>query len=160
MERPNYVLLITDGQSTCDDPAPMVASLRLEEPEIKTFVVGFGDGVDPGELEDMAEAGGTALGGDTKYYQADDAQALGQAFADIAGNVLSCSYLLDQVPPDPDDLYVYVDAVLVLRDQTHANGWDYDPLTNQINFYGPTCSQLQSGTVQGLEIIFGCPTVG
>jgi hypothetical protein len=159
-ERSNYILLITDGQSTCDNPVSGVEALALENPSIQTFVVGFGEGVDPDELNDMAVAGGTALAGDTKYYQASDAQALVDAFADIAGNVLSCTYLLDQIPPDPDDLYVYLDGVAIPRDQTHVDGWDYDPMTNQISFHGPACQQLQSGVVTDLQIIFGCPTVG
>lgn len=160
LERPNYILLITDGQSSCANPVPVVTSLRDEDPEIKTFVVGFGNGVDPGELEDMAEAGGTALPGDPNYYQADDAQSLADAFADIAGSVLSCSYVLDQVPPDPNELYIYIDGMLIERDLTHTNGWDYDPLTNQVTFYGPACELLQSGQVTDLQIIFGCPGIG
>jgi hypothetical protein len=63
-DRPNYILLVTDGLATCEDPVPSVMALRDEDPEIKTFVVGFGDGVDPQQLEDMANAGGTALPGD------------------------------------------------------------------------------------------------
>jgi hypothetical protein len=157
LERPNYILLITDGQSTCEDPVPVVAALRDEMPEIKTFVVGFGDGVDPTELDGMAQAGGTALPGDPTYYQADDAQSLVDAFADIAGSVLSCSYVLDMVPPDPAELYVYINGMAIPRDVTHTDGWDYDPMTNQITFYGPACDLLQSGQVMDLEIIFGCP---
>jgi hypothetical protein len=160
VERPNYVLLITDGQSTCDNPVPEVEALRLEYPEIQTFVVGFGDGVDDSELNDMAQAGGTALQGDPKYYQADDAAALEAAFAEIAGNVLSCSYVLEEVPPDPNDLYIYIDGVLIERDVTHVEGWDYDGQSNQLTFYGTACQQLQSGDAQDLEIIFGCPTIG
>lgn len=156
-ERPNFILLITDGQSSCDDPVPMVQDLYGKSPEIKTFVVGFGDGVEADELNDMAEAGGTALEGDTMYYQADNAQALVDAFGEIAGSVLSCSFLLDMVPPDPDELYVYMNDTEIPRDLTHASGWDYDSVTNQISFYGPSCELLQSGQVMDLQIEFGCP---
>lgn len=157
LERPNFILLVTDGKSTCDPPAPMVTALRNQTPEIKTFVVGFGDGADPNELNGMAEAGGTALMGDAKYYQADDAQALVDSFADIAGSVLSCTFVLDKVPPDPDELYVYINDGEILRDPIHVNGWDYVPENNQISFYGPPCSLLQSGQAKDLQIIFGCP---
>lgn len=160
LARPNYILLITDGQSTCADPVPEVEALLLEEPTIKTFVVGFGEGVDPDQLNDMAVAGGTALDDDVKYYQASDAQALEDAFADIALDLFSCSYVLDQVPPNPDDLYIYIDGVLIERDQTHTNGWDYDLPSNRVTFYGGSCDQLQTGQTEGLEIIFGCPTIG
>jgi hypothetical protein len=157
LERPNFILLVTDGQSTCDDPVPIVASLRDQSPEIKTFVVGFGNGADPIELDGMAEAGGTALMGDPKYYQAGDAQALVDAFGEIAGSVLSCTFVLDAVPPDPDELYVYINGELIPHDPVHVDGWDYVPDTNQLTFYGPPCTLLQSGLAMDLEIVFGCP---
>jgi hypothetical protein len=157
LERENYVLLITDGQSTCGDPVDVVEALRGESPEIKTFVVGFGDGADPDELNDMAEAGGTALQGDAKYYQADDAQALVDAFGQIVLTVMSCTFVLNKVPPDPDELYVYVNGMAVARDPMHIDGWDYEADVNRITFYGPPCNLLQSGKVMDLEFIFGCP---
>jgi hypothetical protein len=156
-ERSNFILLVTDGQSTCDNPVSAVAALRQESPEIKTYVVGFGDGADPKELNGMAEAGGTALAADPKYYQADDAQALVDAFGDIVSSALSCTYVLDMVPPDPDELYVYINDVQIERDPMHLDGWDYDPVANRITFYGPACNLLQSGQAMDLEIIFGCP---
>ncbi|KIG16784.1 hypothetical protein DB30_04128 [Enhygromyxa salina] len=155
--RSNYVLLITDGQSSCDDPVPMVEALLEQDPPIKTFVVGFGDGVDATELNDMAKAGGTALEGDQMYYQAGDAQSLVNAFADIAGSVLSCSFVLDVVPPDPDKLYVYINDMEILRDLGHDDGWDYELDTNQVTFYGPPCELLQSGQIMDLQFVFGCP---
>jgi hypothetical protein len=157
LARSNFVLLVTDGQSTCEDPVPVVAALREQGPEIKTFVVGFGDGADPNELNGMAEAGGTALPGDPKYYQADDAEALGGAFGEIVLSVLSCTFVLDMVPPDPDELYVYINDEAIVRDVMHVDGWDYEPVPNRITFYGPACNLLQSGQAMNLEIIFGCP---
>ena len=156
--RGNYVLLITDGQENCNgDPVASVTALRGETPEVKTFVVGFGDGVDPATLDAMATAGGTAQAQEPLYYQCDDAASLAAAFASIAGSVLSCSYTLSNVPPDPDLLYVYADGVLVARDPTHTSGWDYDPATNQLTFYGTVCDQLTAGTVTKLIISYGCP---
>lgn len=160
LDRPNFVLLVTDGQSTCADPVEMVAALRAQVPPIDTFVVGFGGDVDPDELNHMAEAGGTALMGDPKYYQADDAQALVDAFDEIAGSVLSCSYVLELVPPDPDELYVYINGMKIPRDPLHMDGWDYDPNTNQVNLYGSACEFLQSGDAMDLQIVFGCPETG
>lgn len=156
--RANYVLLVTDGQSTCDDPVAQVEALRAQDPEVKTFVVGFGDGVDPDELNAMATAGGTAIaGGPPYYYVASDAASLADAFAAIAGTVLSCSYTLSGTPPNLDALYVYQDKVAVPYDPTQMNGWDYDAATNQVTFYGASCASLQSGEVQDLAIVFGCP---
>ena len=160
--RANFVLLVTDGQSTCEDPVPVVSALAGESPEVKTFVVGFGASVDPDELNAMATAGGTAIaGGPPFYHQADDAASLATAFATIDGSVLSCSYTLSDVPPDPNLLYIYFDGEEIARDTSGADGWDYDPATNQITFQGPACDRLRSGGVTDLVISYGCPiTIG
>lgn len=153
--RNNYILLITDGQSTCADPVTVVGSLFAQVPSVKTFVVGFGTAVDPVELDAMAQAGGTAGPNPPYYFQADDAAALNAAFATIAGSVLSCDYALSEVPPDPNQLYVWIDGTLVPADP--ANGWVYDPATNQITFVGTTCADLQSGAAMKLVVSYGCP---
>jgi len=156
--RDNYILLLTDGEERCDgDGEAAVTALRNRTPEVKTFVVGFGGEVDPDALNAMAVAGGTDLPGATKYYQADDAAALQAAFDAIGGSVLSCSYELSEIPPDLDELYVYFDSVGIPRDTGQVNGWDYNPDTNEVTFYGPACDSLRSGSVTDLVIVYGCP---
>ena len=158
--RPNVILLITDGQSTCDDPVPEVAALFAQDPPVRTFVVGFGDGVDPTELNDMAVAGNTMrTGGPPHYYEAGDPATLAAAFADIAGSILSCTYTLSEPPADITQLYVYVDRMEVPRDTSGTDGWDYDGMTQQITFYGPTCDALRDGTSSELAIVYGCPII-
>src|SRR5262249_45135602 len=111
---------------------------------------------DPAALNAIATAGGTALAGTTKYYQADNAAALQAAFAAIAGKVLSCSYKLSMAPPDPNLLYVYFDGILTPRDLEHKNGCDYNATGQQLGFYGPACLSLQQGLVPNLTISYGC----
>jgi hypothetical protein len=155
---PNYILMVTDGQPTCADPVPVVTALRGQSPPVKTFVVGFGSAVDPTVLNNMAQAGGTAIaGGPPYYYVAGDAASLGAAFAAIAGSVFSCTYTLSGVPPDLGKLYVYENQQAISRDTAHGNGWDYDAATNQVTFYGAACTALQSGQVTDLTIVYGCP---
>jgi hypothetical protein len=154
--RPNHILIITDGDSTCEDPVPVVAALRNKEPEIKTYVLGFGGGVNPDELAAMAEAGGTALPGDPSYYQADDAASLDAALASIGGEFLTCSYALSKPLDDPDQLYVLFDGIQVPRDPGHTNGWDHDAASNTVTFYGAACDALQSGEVKDLQMVYGC----
>ncbi len=156
--RDNYVLLITDGMETCNgDGVAAVTALRAETPEIKTFVVGFGGEVDAATLDAMAQAGGTARPSAPFYYQADSAAELMAAFDAIGGSVLSCSYQLMGTPADPADLYIYFDGAGVTRDTTHTMGWDYDPATNQITFYGADCTLLRTGQVTDLVLVYGCP---
>ena len=154
--RDNYVLLITDGDSTCEDPVPVVGALRVSNPEVKTYVLGFGGAVNPVELAAMAEAGGTALPGEPAYYQADDAASLEAALTSIGGDFLSCAYVLSKPLPDPDQLYVLFDGIHVPRDPGHANGWDYDANGNTVTFYGASCDALQSGQVADLQMVYGC----
>jgi hypothetical protein len=156
--RPNYILLVTDGKATCEDPVPVVTTLRAQTPEVKTFAIGFGSNVDPDQLNKMAQEGGTAIaGGPPYYYLANDPASLANAFATIAGQVLSCTYTLSDTPKDLSQLYVYQAKQPIARDTTHASGWDYDAATNQITFYGAICQALQSGQVSDLVIVYGCP---
>lgn len=81
--RSSFVLLVTDGKSTDGDPVLAVQALRALQSggnvyDIKTYVVGFGSGVDKGDLTRMAQTGGTST-----YYQANNQQGLQQAFTKI-----------------------------------------------------------------------------
>lgn len=156
--RANYIILITDGQqqSCTGDPVQAVSDLRGQDPSVKVFVVGFSGDVDATQLTNMAIAAGTDRPGTPKYYQADSAQELSDAFDEIAGSVLSCTYVLDGSPPD-DDLYVYFDGDPVTRDPGGTDGWDFDAGSNTITFYGGACDSLQDGEVSDLQIVYGCP---
>ena len=86
-----FVLLITDGCETCSGNG-LAAVNTLMSQGVKTFVVGFGSGVTQcgGDLNAMATAGGTALPGSTKYYQASNQSQLTAALKNIAALVNCC----------------------------------------------------------------------
>lgn len=155
--RDNYILLLTDGTETCDgDGVAAVTALLAQTPTVKTFVVGFGSGVDNQALNQMAQAGGTPRpNGPPWYYRANNAAELNAAFDAIGAAVLSCTYTLSG-QPDIDTLHVFFDGQGIPLDPTHTDGWDYDPTTNQITFYGPACDSLRTGTVTDLVIVSGC----
>ena len=46
---------------------------------------------------------------------------------------------------------------LIPRDVGHTRGWDYDPATNTITFYGSECTAVMSGAVTDIDVDFGCP---
>jgi Mg-chelatase subunit ChlD len=159
-----YVLLATDGQPNCrdmiDPNVPTVnetitAINNLRSANILTYVLGFGDAVnnDPTTLQAMAEAGGTG-----NYYACNSPAELQAALDDIAGSleVPPCTFDLGVVPEDPDKIAVFFDDVAVPRDPAHQNGWDYDPVTNQITIYGMDCDRLQSGSVTEVRVDYGC----
>jgi hypothetical protein len=155
--RDNYILLLTDGEETCDgDGAAAVEAINAANPSVRTFVVGFGAGVDPDALNAMAVAGGTALDGATDYYQADDATSLDSAFADIAADVLGCTYDLDEPPAGASQLYVYVGGEAI--EQGGADGWSYAG-PDAIAFAGASCELLRSGDIEDVVVAHGCPVI-
>jgi hypothetical protein len=99
--RPGYALLITDGkQYGCNDAGGDSGTTQIitdmyEQRGIPTFVIGFGDGVDPAQLNIFAEAGGMPTNDPTcspdpcLFYKAEDAATLNAALDAIAASV-SC----------------------------------------------------------------------
>ena len=85
-----YVLLITDGAPNCTPTNPLPEVNAMRGMGIKTFVVGFGLGVDANQLNALASAGGTAKSGFTKYYQANNTADLSKVLATIGGLVSCC----------------------------------------------------------------------
>lgn len=165
-ERESYVLLLTDGkQAGCSDAGGDEGTTKilgdLYAAGVATFVVGFGSEVDPAQLNLFAEAGGVPANDpnapDVKFYKAEDQATLDAALAAIAKKTLGCQLTLDEVPPNPNEVYVFFDDVeSVPNDPTQQNGWTYDPATNQVTFHGPACEKLQKGEVTDVDIVFGC----
>ncbi|MBI2892660.1 MAG: VWA domain-containing protein [Deltaproteobacteria bacterium] len=79
----NYVLLVTDGSETCPgDAAAVAAELFAQEPEVRTFVIGFAEDINADELDAIASAGHT-IGA----FTASDEGTLEAAFDQILGAV-------------------------------------------------------------------------
>lgn len=156
--RDNFAVLITDGkQAGCsqaggDAGTEMIIASMLAA-GIPTFVIGFGSGIDPMQMDIFANAGGVPNTGPA-YYDAGDQASLEAALDTIATAAISCTFTLDAPPPDPEQIYVFFDGQAVPEDM--MNGWFYDPVTNSITFYGPACDQLKTGAVMDLDVIFGC----
>lgn len=107
--RDQYVVLVSDGADTCDQPLVLANTNALAAAGVKTYVIAFdgsGTGIDKGLLNDAACAGRTALGfptpctvdgngnyratdreGAVLFLQAENGAALVDAFQDIAGQV-------------------------------------------------------------------------
>ena len=160
-----YVLFATDGEPNCSsgDPAAetVAAVTALANAGIKTFVIGFGGGfVDDSVLNDSAIAGQVPRpGGPPHYYAANNAAELDAALQAIAGGIVvpSCSYSLATLPPDPDNVTVTLDGMVVPRSTNHTNGWDYYPDAGTITFFGTYCDQIQAGAVGEVSFSYGCP---
>ena len=60
------------------------------------------------------------------------------------------------MPPSLEALGVYFDQVMQPRDAGHVNGWDYTATNNAVQFCGPACDALTSGSVTDLSFVCGC----
>lgn len=161
-ERDNAILLITDGAESGDciedgvDGTAAALSLFGQAIPVKTFAVGFG-GANLDEINEIAAAGGTQMG-----YLADMAQDLEMALDQIANAVATCTFELDQVPPDAAEIYVFFDKDPAGVPNDANNGWTYDPMTNTVTFHGAACESIKAGTVADIDIVYGCnePPIG
>ncbi len=163
-----FALLATDGLPNCGPEQPdgstaetvdetVTAITNLASAGVNTYVLGFGSDItgDPTALNRMATAGGTGT-----PYSATSADALATALDTIAAGIIppSCTVELDGPTRDPALFQVSFDGgALIPRDTSHASGWDYDPTTNTITFYGAECTEVQSGSVASIDVDFGCP---
>jgi len=163
-----YVLFATDGLPNCSGGDPNTASntetvaavTSLKTAGIKTFVLGFGTfGLNTGVLNDAADAGGEAKTGLTHFYEANNAADLAAALQAIAGGIItpSCKFALQTAPPNPSDVTVTVNGMVVPQNSSHTNGWDYYPDAMTITFFGATCATIQSGANTAVDFEYGCP---
>lgn len=132
----NYVLLVTDGKSSCSDPTSSASMLQMQTSDIRTFVLGFGASVDQGELTSTAIAGKTALPG-MPYYQANDEAALVTALTSVASRARSCTYALAKTPFAPEQLVVRIDGKV-------TPNWTIDPATNEVRLLGESCNAVRA----------------
>jgi hypothetical protein len=161
-ERDNSILLITDGAESGDciedgvDGTVAASNLFGQAIPVKTFAVGFG-GANLDEINAIAAAGGTQMG-----YLADMAADLEMALDQIANAVATCTFELDQVPPDAAEIYVFFDKDPAGVPNDPNSGWTYDPMTNTVTFHGAACDAIKAGTVADIDIVYGCnePPIG
>lgn len=154
-ERGNAVLLITDGNEndeckTVTDAADAAGKLFAQATSVKTFAVGFSDGVIE-SLVAVATAGGTGM-----PYNANNPATLEAALNAIAGAVASCDFQLGAVPEDPSEIYVFFDDDPAGVPLSELDGWTYDPVTNTIHFHGAACDAIVGGAVEDIDVVFGC----
>lgn len=126
---------------------------------IKTFVVGISLNGTSATMNALADAGGTARAGQVKYYPVSDQAQLETALKTITGQIISCSFAVQSLPMDNQEIVVSVDGNMVPQDKTHMNGWDFDAMTKTLTFYGAACTNLQAkpGTV---SVGYTCPPPG
>jgi hypothetical protein len=166
---PRFVLLVTDGQPTCpngggrDTTQPDIdianeAIDMLRVQGVQTYVVGYNT-TGPGNemlasvLDGFATRGGT---GDMMHRPVEDEQSLRDVLQKIAGDVVSCTFVLDKPPPRADYVLVKVDGVQVnLND---PNGWQLVG-DRTVELTGATCEKLKSDGAHNVDAEVRCQVV-
>jgi von Willebrand factor type A domain len=135
-----FIVLATDGDPSCSpsgeggDEARTYAVAAVTEAAkqgFPVFVVGVATTKDSSTkaLNDMAIAGGMPRPDPnplaTRYYLANTQAELTGALRAITSAVASCVFPLGTPPPVPNNIGLEVDGVLVPRDGTRQDGWEY-----------------------------------
>jgi len=147
------------GLNAClDGVATATAVAALRDAEIRTYVVGI-----PGSehyaslLEQLAVLGGTARPTSPRYYQVNDGSELGATLLHIGKLAsLSCEFTLNEPPPDPKFVNVYLDQTIIALDP--VNGWSWtNPTSLRVN--GEACTRIERGDIAQVQVVAGCPSM-
>jgi hypothetical protein len=186
-------LLSNYATNACVQEAASELKAAAPNGPIQTFVVGVGDfssgsffgvrvpnGIDPGFLGNLAQAGGTGASGcnpnettstsDLCYFEIDpstspsasDLQMKFETALDaIRGQVISCTFPLqgnDLGNVDPTRVNVTVNGKTILQDA--ANGWTYDTpaAPTEIILHGAACNAASTDLHANVQIVLGCTT--
>jgi len=166
---PRFVLLVTDGQPTCpngggEDTTPADIEIAntaidsLRELGVRTYVVGYNT-TGPANaalatvLDGFATRGGT---GDMMHRPVENEQSLRDELQRIAGDVVSCTFVLDKPPPRADHVLVRVDGQQINLDD--PNGWRLVG-DRTVELTGTTCETLKSNGAHIVDAEVRCQVV-
>lgn len=158
---PKYVLLVTDGGPNCTVTAESATLFSpqsffemcqmqsyaevdsLAKDGIKTYVIGYDTQTVPELipiLDELAKRGDT---GETTHRVVTDENSLLAAIDAIAGQLTTCTFQLDQAPPDVNKIRVTLDGV----DRANGDGWE---LTGDrtIELRGQACADIMDISIQ------------
>jgi hypothetical protein len=168
-----FIVLATDGEPSCSpsgggDKArayAVSAVTAAANQGFPVFVVGVATTKDTATeaLNDMATAGGKPRPDPnplaTRYYLANTQAELTSALRAITSAVASCVFPLGTPPPVPNNIGLKVDGVLVARDGSRQNGWEYRGTGfGALEVYGPACDQIQA-SARDVQVVYACEGV-
>lgn len=146
-------------ESCLDDVESQAAVTALAQSGIPVYVVGIPGSSQYGAVLDaLAQAGGTAQQGATKYYrvQSGGGDELLATLKKVAAKIVAtCEYDLQSAPAAPDRVNVYLDEVVLPKDP--IDGWKLED--KRVTLLGDACKRVLDGDVLGVRIVAGCPTV-
>jgi hypothetical protein len=145
------------GSTTClDSQATLEAVRALHDDDVDTFVIGMpGTEAYGALLDDLAHAGGLARSEAPYYYQVTDSEQLIETLQILGGVAsLSCSIDLNEVPPDPNLVNVFLDDTLLPFDEQDGWAWNGE---QTVELRGEACDLATAGQVLQIQIVAGCP---
>jgi hypothetical protein len=155
--RSSAMVLITDGNENCGGvPVAEVQSRRRQTPSLPTYSVAFANGVNAAALKRIAIQGGTARLGAPRYYEVNRQDDLDAALTAISSSARVCSLTLSQTGLEPSKVFVGINNQLVPHDPNRLSGWDYEPTTSRVRFYGPACDALVITPSAHVQVNYGC----
>lgn len=150
-----------DGhRENCTDAASTLGAIRaLKNVGIPVYVVGLpGAAPHVALLDEMAQAGGTALPTSPRYFAVNSASedvmlaTLKKIAARIAG---TCTFDLKEAPGNAGLVNVYMDDVVLPFEP--VNGWTISGKT--VTLVGTACERVKNGDALDVRIIAGCPRI-
>jgi len=167
-DNPKFILLATDGTPNCrdfpggttgggsEDPEGAISAIeRSYQAGISVFVVGIATvgSNSHNTLNDMAEAGGESLSGETKYFPVSNQAQLEETLTGIAGQVQDCTFQLRNRPPQPHSV-----AVDIGGQRLGDNDWVFGPGNRSIVVRGDWCEDIKKGDLdkEKARISFTC----
>ncbi|HMI94384.1 MAG TPA: vWA domain-containing protein, partial [Polyangiales bacterium] len=169
IQAPRFVLLVTDGQPTCpngngEDTTPADIEIAntaidsLRDLGVRTYVVGYNT-TGPANsalatvLDGFATRGGT---GDMMHRPVENEQGLRDELQRIAGDVISCTFVLDKAPPRADYVLVRVDGKQI--NLADPNGWQLVG-DRTVELTGSTCETLKADGAHVVDAEVRCQVV-
>ncbi len=161
----------SDAQLNCEDSAATDAAVKqLAADGFPVYVMGI-PGSEPyaSLLNQLAIDGGTpqagsvddagaAVANTTAYYAVSsyDLAAFTAKLSSIAASITAtCTLTLNQAPPDPTMVNVFVDEQVV--PQNGEDGWTLQGQT--VTILGTTCQSILDGQALDVRVVAGCPTL-
>ena len=84
-----------------------------------------------------------------------DPAAFTAALSSVAAKITgSCTLQLDQMPPDPMLVNVFLDEQVL--PQSGSDGWTLDGST--VTILGASCAEIMNGSILDVRVVAGCPT--
>jgi hypothetical protein len=167
IDRPSFLLLVTDHAPTCAGTTIGALSYAPDQAQndaldeisaaahdgFKTIVLAPSTAPDVDHLNDLAQVGGqTRAPSGQRYYTE---FTLSDLFTSMAA---TCTFPLESAPLTPDNVAVALNGTAVPRDTSHTNGWDYTAPNNvDITLYGDWCTRVVNGPSVQLTVLYGCP---